>query len=731
MPRTVLFAWELGGGLGHLAPVVPLFAGLRERGYRVVLAARDVSRARPLLGGCGIELLQAPIKTNKAGERVDPLRSFGHILFNCGLADFEESAALAEAWRNLLVLVRPDLVLCDHAPVALVAARALSTTCATIGTGFCCPPDVYPMPDFRPWLPNAEEAIRRDEDRVTRNVNRLLEEWNCDPIDRLGQLYSGVDECFLTTFPELDHYPQRENGRYWGPLGLPMGETPVWPEAEGKKVFAYLKLTKDLPGILRALQDHQLCSLVYVERLPFRFKVHYQSDRLRFASGPVDLEAVGRACDLAILNGGHGSTAAMLRFGCPILQVPMNLEQALTGLAVERMQAGLCVDPERPSEAPRKLRALLVGDEFKAGAARFAENHRDFDPAGQIELLVKRVGELAESPSSSANRSGEDRAGNNTQAASIAGARACESRARNRSRRCLPADLAAVSVFFNPVGYRSTVENFRKYYRCMREQGIELHAVEIAFGNGPFHLADLPGVQQVRTSDVMWQLERMINHTIAGLSDRFTKVIWIDTDVFFENPGWFRDTSEALDHHLVVQPFHDAVWLKADGGELRRRQGMVSAMRDYPEQLGDPTKMHPGFAWAARRELISKHGVPDFCLVGGNDRVFANAIYNLEWAEEMSYFPMGLQRRIRAWKTGFAADVDARATWIDGTVYHLWHGEIVNRLYKARNIPLLNYNYDPAVDVKIGADGAWHWTTDKPGLHEEVRAYFHARRSDG
>lgn len=141
--------------------------------------------------------------------------------------------------------------------------------------------------------------------------------------------------------------------------------------------------------------------------------------------------------------------------------------------------------------------------------------------------------------------------------------------------------------------------------------------------------------------------------------------------------------------------------------------------------------MHPGFAWAARRELIAKHGLPDFCLVGGNDRVFANAIYNLEWAEEMSHFPMGLQRRVRAWKTGFAADVDARATWIDGTVYHLWHGDLVNRRYKVRNMPLLNYNYDPAVDVKIGADGAWHWTTDKPGLHEEIRAYFYARRSDG
>lgn len=200
MPRTILFAWELGGGLGHLAPVTHLLGRLLERGYRVVLAARDLSRARTLVGRYGVELLQAPIKTAKTGERIDPLRSFAHILHNCGFADFDEFAAMAEAWRHLFEYVHPDLVLCDHAPIALLVARAMSTTSATIGTGFCCPPDVYPMPDFRPWLPDAQKSIQQDEDWVTGNINRLLGEWKCDPIDRLGRLYGEVDECFLTTF---------------------------------------------------------------------------------------------------------------------------------------------------------------------------------------------------------------------------------------------------------------------------------------------------------------------------------------------------------------------------------------------------------------------------------------------------------------------------------------------------------------------------------------------------
>ena len=67
MAQTILFAWELGGGLGHLSPAIPLFRRLRDMGYRVVLAARDLSKARVLAGNHGVELLQAPIKTTKTG----------------------------------------------------------------------------------------------------------------------------------------------------------------------------------------------------------------------------------------------------------------------------------------------------------------------------------------------------------------------------------------------------------------------------------------------------------------------------------------------------------------------------------------------------------------------------------------------------------------------------------------------------------------------------------------
>jgi hypothetical protein len=42
MPCEVLFTWELGGGLGHIARLRPLAEAMQELGRSVAFAVRDV-----------------------------------------------------------------------------------------------------------------------------------------------------------------------------------------------------------------------------------------------------------------------------------------------------------------------------------------------------------------------------------------------------------------------------------------------------------------------------------------------------------------------------------------------------------------------------------------------------------------------------------------------------------------------------------------------------------------
>ena len=57
------------------------------------------------------------------------------------------------------------------------------------------------------------------------------------------------------------------------------------------------------------------------------------------------MQQVAHECDLAILNGTHATTVAMLLSGKPALHIPIFLEQAINARAAERLGAALCVGP--------------------------------------------------------------------------------------------------------------------------------------------------------------------------------------------------------------------------------------------------------------------------------------------------------------------------------------------------------------------------------------------------
>jgi glycosyltransferase involved in cell wall biosynthesis len=210
--KTILFAWELGGGLGHLMQILPLAEDLARDGHRVWVALKDLTRAADVLGRAGVSFLQAPAPAGPV--RIPRPLGYAQLLLNVGFAGDKELFARACAWRNLFRMTRPDLIVAEHAPTALLASRGLSVRRALLGPGFYCPPD---EPDdgrlwgqLRPLPAGARlDTLRAQEASLLAGINRLLENWKAPPLERLGRFYEGVDENFLTTLPELDPFPRR------------------------------------------------------------------------------------------------------------------------------------------------------------------------------------------------------------------------------------------------------------------------------------------------------------------------------------------------------------------------------------------------------------------------------------------------------------------------------------------------------------------------------------------
>ncbi len=380
--------------MGHVSVLRPVTKALIAQGHRVIAALKDITKAATLSPDGQIPCLQGPVRLTPIAAPYELPSTFAHILHNAGFGRADELRPMVNAWRALYDLVRPDLILFQHSPTAILASYAHGIKGANIGTGFCCPPDRSPLPDWRPYLKNDAAQLRRDELHVREIMNQMLVEWGRAPLDKVTDLYTRLDEMILSTFSELDHFGARADSCYWGTWSEGHGRLIEWPSGHGPKIFGYLKPFPGLPALLDYLVRRRLPTVIYGPTIDRQFRDRYRCETLRFAMQPVELEYAGQQCDLAILNATHGTTASMLLAGKPVLQIPLYLEQQLSADNVARMGAGLSADCGRGSQIVNQLDVMLENHSYRAAAHRFAERYADFDRHQQMERLQNRVEEI-------------------------------------------------------------------------------------------------------------------------------------------------------------------------------------------------------------------------------------------------------------------------------------------------------------------------------------------------
>lgn len=376
--RTILCTWEMGGGLGHLARLAILTKALESDGHRVVLALKDISRSYPFFKETQAQILQAPNWLLKL-QMQRPIACQADALLLSGYIDADALFMLTQAWKSIVQLVKPEVVIFDYSPTAQLALRdETGIKKIILGTGFSVPEAGYPIADWR--YPSVNDNLVEEQERVALHpINMVLKRLNKPPLKKLSELWQ-VDKLILNEFPSFDLYHKlRTNTVYCTEQDSSNSQEPiVFPETGKKKILAYFKPAH--PGIARLIQALALTNAdVFVVCLmgPEKVLKSCESDHFKYSTAPVNLAKGFVQADLFIGHGNASTVKEALYAGIATIAFPLQQEQLLIAKTLQELKVGrLMLDYDDIDMLAKQINSAFDDKELLRHAKVFAQKFK-------------------------------------------------------------------------------------------------------------------------------------------------------------------------------------------------------------------------------------------------------------------------------------------------------------------------------------------------------------------
>ena len=406
MARFVL-AWEHGGGLGHAMSLAQVARVLLARGHDVTLVWRNPGAAHhvlgPLLHHPRLRLRAAPTWPGQVIKPPlpHPVSTYADLLCLVGYLDPSSLTAHTSSWLDLLRTLQADVLVTDHAPGALLAAKAWpDLRTAQIGNGYFQPPRRTPLPSFRFW--DATQVDAAHEATVLAHCQAAQKACGITPLTRLSDLLNTHLDALLT-WPELSTYDPgllTENHLFIGPLpSTATALAPQWPPSpSAQRCLAYLKAghpdTPTTHAILRLLIDAGIPTLLVLSGgTDAEAALLAPHPHVRLVNQLVDMNLALQQADVVVCQGSSGTVLASLSAGRPLLMLPGHVEQWINSYRVCDLHAGIALQAAEIAEhGVAALRALFHDDHFRTHARQVAARH----PPSESHANLARLGDQLE-----------------------------------------------------------------------------------------------------------------------------------------------------------------------------------------------------------------------------------------------------------------------------------------------------------------------------------------------
>ena len=397
MPR-VAFAWELGGEFGHAMSCAGLARTLHSRGHAISLMFRELRQLAYNPETAGYDRFTIPVFPRE-GAGMRPPSSLAEIMLGSGYSDAAWLASALKEWLRLLREWKPDILVCDYAPTALLAARVLGIPRVSLSISFAVPPPFSPLPPFRFDDPPPPERVAAADAQALANVNSALAALGATPLRALHEQFQ-TDEDFLLTLPELDAYGNRPTSRYWGPRYRDdAGASAHWPAGHGMRVLVYVKKAlPQLDALISLLATGPFRVVAFIPELDGARRERLRGPLRLVPDKPVRFGPLLRECDLFVSQAGSAASGILMS-GVPQLMIPAHYEQYLTARRIEQIGAGMMLLPEASgAQLANALRTMVEDPRFRKAAKAYAARYPAYSPAEQQRRIVKRIEDILAAP---------------------------------------------------------------------------------------------------------------------------------------------------------------------------------------------------------------------------------------------------------------------------------------------------------------------------------------------
>jgi hypothetical protein len=333
--KRVLLAWETGAGRTHYGNLLAIATHLRASGIECLAALYDNSAADREFAAIGVRTVQTFVWPSQRGDiggwPGNAINGFSDMLAAIGFKSAAAVAAAVAHYDGLFSLFEPDLVLCEHAWGALLAAREVMPA---VATGFCV--RLPPIVDggFPVYPGRSAPAFPVNE--LLTAVNQGLALAGRFPLNGIGDVLR-VAAVMPQGLPEMDFYADLRTEPIL-PSTIP-GLAAALPEKPGDEVFVYLHArAQERTEVIDGLAALALPAFAYIPNATPATRARLP--QLPIADWPVPVAEIFRRARCVVHQGGEQLTAACLAAGVPQVILSTWLDTRVSGGFVKAHRFG-------------------------------------------------------------------------------------------------------------------------------------------------------------------------------------------------------------------------------------------------------------------------------------------------------------------------------------------------------------------------------------------------------